>query len=251
MSILSVNRAEYESKLLEILEGLEAGFAASDISALRMSVINFVKVKLDELVPEGEGVIYSLSTAPNKTNPIDLLIDSHLTESTKDISLSAPKHLVYPQTTDDQAGTPFNDGDKCGYIALPTNFLRLYSLKMKDWTLDVFENTPLESHKHNKQRFIRAGYVKPIIVLNWKVISNVMVRVLEYYSINTSHDIESLLYIPSTATTDYTVDNWIDDNPNLIDSLAWMCAGKIMQITGQLEAAKYAMEQVKLSYQNL
>jgi hypothetical protein len=76
-------------------------------------------------------------------------------------------------------------------------------------------------------------------------------QVLEYYSVASAHTIDKFLYIPSTATSDYDVDDFITNNPNLIPALAWICASKIMQITGQMDAAKYAMEQVKLSYQNL
>lgn len=254
MSILSVNRAEYESRLYDILQGLETGgISTGVISSERISATNLVKVKLDELIPEGEGVNYSLSTAPNKTNPIDIFINAHLDESAKYVSQIAPKHLIYPLALAESNGTPFSDGDKAGFIELPVNFLRIHSVKMKDWTLDVNENTPIESKMYKKQRHIaiRSKYTKPIISLNWRVISNVMKNVIEYYSINTSHDIDHVFYIPNTFTTDYTFENWFTDNPNLVDALAWTCAGKIMQITGQMDAFKYAMEQVKLSFQNL
>lgn len=256
MSILSVNRAEYESRLYDILQGLEGGFTDGNISSLRLSVINLVKVKLDELVPEGEGVVYSLSTAPNKTNPIDLFINSHLDESAKDISLSAPLSAIYPIAITG-SGTAGPNSAKYGYIELPTNFLRLSSLKMTDWKREVCEVTPTTSREYKKQSSIytRSGSAKPRIAITWKPVTvnqtTSIKQVIEYYSVDTAHTIEKLLYIPSTATTDYDMDDWITNNPNLIDSLAWMCAGKIMQITGQMDAFKYALEQVKLSFQNL
>ena len=256
MSILLVNRAEYESKLREILEGLGYGGVDGTISNPVLSVINYVKIKLDELIPEGEGIYYALSTAPNTSNPIDMFIHSHLQESIKDISLSAPKNSVY-QVGITGSGTPMSDGAKYGYIALPLNFLRLHSLKMADWKREVSEPVALESKEYRKQsnQYNRAGVNKPVVALNWKPITvgavTTMSRIVEYYSVDTSHVIEKLYYIPSVSTADYTMDDFIVNNPHLIDSLAWMCAGKIMQITGQMDAFKLAMEQVKLSFLNL
>jgi len=256
MSILSVNRAEYESKLREILEGLGYGGVDGTISDPVLSVINYVKIKLDELIPEGEGIAYALSVAPNTTNPIDLFIHSHLPESIKDISLTAPKNAVSPVDITG-SGTPMATGAKYGYIALPVNFLRLHSLKMADWKREVSEPVDLESKAYKRQSstYTRSGLNKPTIALNWKPVTvelvTTMTRVVEYYSVNTSHVIEKLFYIPSVATTDYEMDDFIINNPHLLDSLAWMCAGKIMQITGQMDASKLAMEQVKLSFLNL
>ena len=256
MSILSVNQAEYESKLREILEGIGYGGIDGTISDPVLSAINYVKIKLDELTPEGEGISYSLSTAPNTTNPLDLFINSHLPESVKDVSLSAPLNAIYPVGITG-SGTPAATGANFGYIALPVNFLRLHSLRMADWKRESGEPVELTSRAYKKQASIytRSGVNKPTIALNWKPVTvgevTTMSRVVEYFSVADSHVIEKLFYIPSAATADYLVDDFVINNPNLLDSLAWMCAGKIMQITGQNEAFKFSMEQVKLSYTNL
>lgn len=253
MSILSVNRQEYESKLEEILVGLGYTGVIGSITDAELSLINYVKIKLDELIPEGEGITYALSTAPNTSNPIDMFIHSHLPESIKDVSLTAPINALYPVgITGD--GTPFDTDLTYGFIDLPINFLRLQSFKMADWKRSISEKElmPIDgkAYKNQSSDYTRSGAIKPKAAINWKA-GTTMNKVLEYYSILESHTVDKLYYIPSVVSAEYTNEDFILNNPSLLDSLAWMCAGKVMQITGQMDAFKLAMEQVNLSYTKL
>ena len=65
-------------------------------------------------------------------------------------------------------------------------------------------------------------------------------KVLEYYSVNTSHDIEWLFYVQETSAQDVQT--------NLIDALTWMAAGMVLQITERVDLAKVAFEQEQASY---
>lgn len=251
MSSLSTNRVQFEAALKILLEGLTAGSGSggggSTILPTRLTIINYVKAKLDELIPEGEGITFALSSEPNVTDPLNLLINAHLDEATKDIILSAPLTVLFPTGIPAGNGTPFED-TKTGYVVLPDNFLRLSSFKMADWKKDITVPITPQNPVYAKQQFslLRGSVNFPVAVMNWKLISQDNKRILEYYSVDSSHVIEKLLYIPETVAQDF-----VEVNPNLLDSLAWQCAGKIMQITGMVNEAKMAQERVAQSYNNL
>lgn len=242
-------RVQYEAALAEILAGLGGG-SVGDISPERMALVNYTKVKLDELIPGGEGVVFSLSSDPNITNPTDLLVNSQMDEATKDVCLSAPLTVLVPAAFDGTA-VPFSSGDKTGYIELPASFLRLSSFKMTDWKTDVTIPITPQDPKYKKQKYsaTRGGTNKPVAVLNWKNIGTptpTPKRILEYYSVSSNNTIDKLLYIP-----EMNAEYFISINPNLLDALAWQCASKVMQITGMTDAAKLAQERVSQAYNNL
>lgn len=260
MSTLDNQRVQYELALKTLLEALATeigesgggagGSGTGTILPARLTIINYVKAKLNELIPEGEGITFSLSSAPNISNPLDLLINAHLDEATKDVILSAPLSVLFPESVSG-SGTPFSTGSKTGYIQLPSDFLRFMALKMSDWKTEVTTLTHPQSAQYRRQAysFLRGDLSNPIAVINWKLIGSptpTSKRILEYYSVESSHTIEKLLYIPEQYAEDF-----LTVNPNLIDSLAWMCAGKIMQITGMVNEAKMAQERVSQSYLNL
>lgn len=252
MSILSEERIQFEEALYDLFVGIDMT-GIGNVSDSRLTVINYVKAKLDEITFDGtEGLSISLSASPNVSNPLDLLINAHLDESTKDVILSAPLSVLYPSSINGN-GNPFYSGAKTGYIELPDNFLRLSSFKMVDWkrdvTMAITPNDPL--YKKQAYSFLRGGVNKPVAVLNWKNVAvegeaDATKKVLEYYSIDSTHTIDKLFIIQEQAAETFIV-----NNPNLMDSLAWMCASKILQITGMGDLSKAAMEQVKLSYNNL
>ena len=251
MSILSENRVQYENALMALFEDFETifgelGAGGGTILPTRLGAINYVKAKLNELIPEGEGIIFKLSDAPNISNPLDLLINAHLDECTKDVILSAPISTLFPTSLSTTAGTALTD-NKTGYIPLPANFLRFISLKMADWKRSVSTLITPENPIYRKQSLprLRGNTISPVAVLVWRK-GSPNTRAIEYYSVKSSHSIDQLLYVPETKTEDF-----VTANPHLLDSLAWMCAGKIMQITGMLNEAKLASERVVQSYTNL
>ena len=241
---LSTERVQFEAALAAILATMGGGTGL--ITPTRQALIDYTKAKLDEVVPGGEGFTFALSAGPNISNPLDLLINAHADESTKDVCLSAPISVLFP-TLAVAAGVANTDA-KTGYVVLPDNFLRLSSFKMTDWLTDIDSPITPKDPKYKKQSnpYLRGGISKPVAVLTWKSVATVMKRVLEYYSVDAAHTVEKLLYIPETTAEDF-----IAVNPNLMDSLAWMIASKVLQITGMTDAAKLAQERVTQSYNNL
>ena len=253
MATLNDQRIQYENKLKDLLSALGSGTGSNSGSGgtildSRLSIINFVKAKLDELIPEGEGVTFKLSDSPNISDPYNLLINAHLDEATKDVILGAPLSVLVPIKDSVTTGTPFASGSLQGYVSLPNDFLRLSQFKMADWEriveIPITPTDPL--YKSQSNEFLRGGTAKPVAVLSWRNNSGTVVRILEYYSVLNTHNVERLFY-----HVEKTAEDFISVNPNLLPSLAWMCAGKIMQILGLQIPMQMAMEQVKLSYLNL
>lgn len=252
MATLANERIQYEARLKTLLEALGATEAGGTISVDRLSIINMVKAKLDELVPEGEGLTFSLSAEPNVSNPLDLLINAHLEEATKDVILSAPLSALMPVASSETEGTPFTEGGLTGYIPLPDDFLRLVYFKLLEWKRGLTELIRTNDPKYKLQSsdFLRGGIAKPVAALNWRSTTEgeatTMSKVIEYYSVLEDHSIEQLTYVCEMLAEDF-----VEANPSLYPSLAWMCAGKIMLILGLQANYQEAMGQVKLSYINL
>ena len=251
MTVLADQRTQYEVRLKALLDALgttSGGTGGGTINDGRLSIINYVKAKLDELVPESEGLVFSLSSAPNVSDPLNLLINAHIDEATKNVIMSAPLTSIVPTKSSETVGTPFVTGAKQGYVQLDDTFLRLAQFKMADWDRTIEKAiTPSDAlYKLQTNEYLRGGIVKPVLVLNWRTVSSNPKRVLEYYSIIDNHNIDKFYYLHDMVAEDF-----ITANRKLLPSLAWMCAGIIMEILGQMDNFKMAMDQVKLSYANL
>ena len=245
MADLSTEYLSYQTRLIALLESLELSSGGGTVTILptRLSLINLVKIKLDELIPEGEGVVYDLESEPNVSDPLDLYINGLLDESAKHILQTAPKHIL-PITKSTNTATQINSG-KTGYVTVPEGFLRLHSFKMTEWERDVNEFITPEDKRYRQQAnvYVRGGTAKPVLVMTQRVISNTVTRVFEYYSVNTAHTVEKFLYIGETAAEN------LDDS--LYPALTWMCASMILQNIKETDLAQKALEKVQLCYQNL
>lgn len=243
MADLTSERVEFESRLEDYLSGFDSG-GTTTILESRLTLINYVKSKIDEIIPEGEGVVFHTESSPNISDPYNLLINSILDEAAKRTLMSAPIHVIEP--TDASSQTPVQEGtDKIGYIPLPDNFLRLIALKMTDWEREV--NIAITTYdplyKLQRNKYVRGGIAKPVAAYNWKMISDSPERVIEYYSVDENHTIEKFLYVPETVAEEV--------QSNLTDALTWFCAAMILNIIGMSEAAKIADEQAVLTYNNM
>jgi hypothetical protein len=258
MANLSTERVSFEQALANLLElygvGSEGtGGGSVPIIPERLSLINYVKIKLDEIVPEGEGVQFAVDGDVNISDPLNLLINAILDEAAKRVLLNAPLHLLDPVKSATAEGTPEEYDTKIGYIVLPDNYLRLASLKMKEWIRPVvFALKPTDpEYLIQQNKHVRGGIAKPKAAYAHRTIevtaegetTLVQKRVLEYYSVINSHVISWLYYIQETSAQNLQL--------NLRDSLTWMAAGMILQITERVDLAKAAFEQEQASYNRL
>jgi hypothetical protein len=245
MANLSNERISFELALANLLALYEIEGGSGTILATRLTLINYVKVKLDEIIPEGEGVQFSVEGDSNISDPLNIMVNSILNEAAKRVLLNAPIHVLDPVKSATAAGTQDAVDNKIGCIPLASNFLRLVSLKMADWTREVTSAISANDKRYSlqKNKYTRGGVTKPVVVFSFRTISSEQKRVLEYYSVDDSHNIDWLYYIQETEAEDL--------QSNLVDALTWMAAGMILQITERADLAKIAFEQEQMCYQNL
>jgi len=250
MASISTEQISFEQALANLLAAYEAGTGSGTIIATRLTLINLVKAKLDEIIPEGEGVQFSVEGDVNISDPLNLLINAILDEAANKTLLDAPLHILDPVNSDVTAGTAEGDesDNHTGYIPLADNFLRFVSLKMADWKREVTEPITTRDKRYRVQRnkYTRGGVAKPVAVFSYRTIGDEtpeQKRVIEYYSIDSSHNIDWFYYIQETAAEDI--------QSNLVPSLSWTAAGIILQITERPELAKIAFEQEILNFPNI
>jgi hypothetical protein len=243
MADLSTEKLSYQNSLIALLESLDTDSGSSTLSPVELTLVNLVKIKLDELVPEGEGVVYDLEKEPNISDPLNLYISGLLDESAKNVLQTAPKHLC-PVTKSTETAIENSDGET-GYVKCDTDYLRLFSFKMDEWERPVDDPITPENplYKIQFNSYVRGGTAKPVVAISQKYITDAVYKVLEYFSVSSSHVIDWFLYIAETAATD------LDDS--LYEPLTWICAGKVLQNLGEMEKAAKAWEQAQLSYTNL
>jgi hypothetical protein len=246
MAALDPERATFEALLEAYLAQFTGGSGGGTIIAARLSIINAVKAKIDELIPEGEGVqiTFTSEAEPNISNPYDIFINVVMDEVTKELLLLAPIHIIVPVV-----GTPSpvqilsDDWGKTGYINLSTLspvFLRLHSFQMSEWSRPVtVPITPIDpKYDLQKSKYSRGGIDKPVVVLTWYGTT----KVVEYYSVITAHTLGHFRYVPITLPEEL--------QDNMVDALTWLIAEKVLQITGQLDLAKLAYEKCVKCFEN-
>lgn len=241
MADLGTERQDFEASLMNLLSNF-AGGGSGTIPQARLDLIGTIKAKLDEIIPPG--IQFSLDEENDINDPYTLLIDSLLDEATKRVILLAPAHVL-TATLSTTTATADTSDNKIGYIVLPFNFLRAISLKMADWKREVREFIlPSDKrYKAQQNKYIRGGVNKPVAALTHRKVGESAQRVIEYYSVDSSHVIDYFFYVPETAAEDLQSD--------LQDALTWTLAGMILQITNRSDLAKNAFEQANVCLQNI
>jgi hypothetical protein len=246
MADLSKQSNDFKSAWYALLSELITIDGGGDISSARMLLISDVKVKIDEMMPEGEGVQFSVLDQTNITDTLDLYINALLDESATLLHQVAPIDFIVgkicttaPVKTDPEDGT--------GYIELPTDYLRFKSLRMTGWLRDCVELIRPSDPKYKKQgnTVTRGGKAKPVCALSERIISSTLKKVVEYYSldIGDSHLASKFIYIANVTAENVQA--------NLQPALTWICAAKILEITQRPEEAQKAWAAMDKQFANL
>ena len=245
MADLSTERVSFESALAALLAGYEVGSGSGTILDSRLTLINYAKVKLDEIIPEGEGVQFNVDGDINISDPLNLMLNSLLDESARRVQLNCPIEFLDPVKSSESAGVANATDSLIGYVPLADNFVRLVSFKMSEWKrpVSIALKSTDPAYKKQTNKYTRGGINKPVAAFSHRTISATQKRVLEYFSIVSSHAIDWLYYIQETAAEDL--------QDNLVDALTWNIAGTVLEITERPDLAKLAFEQELLSYKNL
>lgn len=245
MADLSKQRADFRQAFLNLLNTIETTDGGGDISGDRFDLIGMVKVRIDEMMPEGEGVQFEVQDLANTTDTLDLVINALLDPAAKELFQIFPnKSYIEGKAS---TGSAVDNTDGTGYVVLPDDYIRLKSFKMDGWEREVTEPINMEHPLYIRQRniYTRGGKAKPVCVIKDKVITGAVTKVLEYYSLeeNDTHTVDQFIYIPELAAENVQT--------NLQNSLAWLCAVHVLEIGGRSDAAKLAMEQYNITTQNL
>jgi len=196
-------------------------------------LINAVKSKIDELTASGDTLIVDVGLEDSK--PIDVIIESLLDESAKEVLLKAPIHRL--NVSSHSAVASIDPARSyTGYITLPDDYVRLVEFKMEEWERPVVEfhanNSLVAQRQHNK--WLRVKTSKPVAVLSSRVSGGSVIPVVEYYSVRQSHIVSRFLYIKKDVAEN--LPDWMGD------ALTWICASKVLTIFGKSEMGKLALE---------
>ena len=126
------------------------------MSYTRDEIKDIVKHKLDEVSQFDEYQIDSVA-----------FIEEFLDAAAEKILLTAPLHMIPPGDFSAQNQNARSDGT--GYIALPSDFLRLSSFQMTEWDRPVIKAIGTEHPAYNLQKnnVTRGKPSKPICVIRY------------------------------------------------------------------------------------
>lgn len=209
----------------------------------REEIITKVKLRCDELGPFETGQVID----PGE-------IDHLLNDAVKRLLLVIPPYVPTPESflpdsgevpipdpeTGGSSGIVYGQGvpydEHTGYIPLPSDFLRLVSLKMTCWERAATRTITEMDHLYTRQSnpYIRGSHTKPVVVLRYEPGIG---KVLEYYSVtNNDHRISKGLYIPLVLPEE------LEDE--LIDPLSWLVAAILLDTKAEYDAAKAANQRL-------
>jgi len=187
-----------------------------------------VKLRLDELGPFEEGQVID-------SGKIDAVLDDTANRLLKIVPPYIPTPSSFADASASTGGSVAYDA-YTGYVPLPSDFLKLVSFKMENWTRAVTkamtENDP-DYHKQGYQ-YLRGSHTKPVAVYRYKVGVG---KVLDYYSVQSGlHSVEHGLYLASKPADE------LDEF--LMDPLSWLAAEALLNTVGEIDLAKAAFQKV-------
>ena len=162
----------------------------------------------------------------SELKPIYDYIDTHIAEAANEILRIAPLNHLLPKKVENPSAVKSTDDEKIGTITVPEDYLRLYTLKMKDWSRPVHEaiskNHPNYTNQYNK--YTRGIAEKPVVVYSGCGEGGY----LSYYSVYTSHDVSEFSYVQC-----FDLDNEYTDK--VAEAIALNTAKKVMEVFGNAD----------------
>lgn len=187
---------------------------------------------MDEISPYESGEIINTS-----------LVEEKLDDSTLTTLKKLPVHLCMPlpmtagtEGADIDEGTPISTGSLIGKVVLPDDFLKLAVFKMTEWERPVIKPITEDNPKYNLQQneYTRGGVSKPVVVI--KNDANTGKKILEYYTVKTSHAIETATYVKKDKP-----ENLPDE---IVEAIAYQCATDLYLIQEMPKQAEIALSKL-------
>lgn len=207
----------------------------------RTTLINGVKIKLDEYTPSGVSL------------PLDTFIGPLLDESARDILKKGPLHLLNPTqipiTSGDPPATTILYEDDKAYIPVPSDFIRLYEIKFPLWKRSVIEAISKGNPEYRIQEneYLRAGYGRPVVAI---VLTSVKGgAVTRYFECAKVEDPGSDSITPVALYVKSDLAENIADQ--FSDSLEWLATSKVLTSMGYLDKAAITLQQHQAAFNAL
>lgn len=193
----------------------------------RNGIINGVKVKMDEMTPDGVSVPFEESIGPV------------LDDCAKELLRVAPLHIL-PHTNLVLTSMTYDTANFKAYIPIPTDFIRIGRVLFPRWEKAVTVAVKIDSPEYVLQnnKYTRGGYSRPVVAL-----VNKGTNLIECSKVDGSVILEKT---PSEATyIKTTLPELLPDV--LIDTLEWLAVSNLLQITGDLNGTKLAQARYEQS----
>lgn len=212
---------------------------------LGAGIRGLVIVKLDEhsaflSSPTLGGPILSAGSVLSEVKSVYSYIDAQLSEAANEVLLSVPIHKLYATVV--QTPTSTDNGNGTGYIALPSDFLRLHTLKMKEWSRPVHVAISVDHPLYPLQwsEYTRGHQHKPVVVYDGE--NNQ--ETLTYFSVEKDHTIDKLSYISEFDTK-------AEYNDTVAELIALNCAKKVLEVYGNTEQVTLITSEIKNVQDNM
>lgn len=186
------------------------------------------------------GPLLSGGDSLQEVKPVYSYIDAQLPEAANEVLLAVPIHKLIPKV--DNPNVTANE-DGTGVITLADDFLRLHTLKMKEWIRPVhLAITP--QHPLYAQQFVkytRGNQHKPVVVYHGESSTS---RELSYYSVSTDHTVDSMLYVAKFSETE-------NYNDSVAELIALNCAKKVLEVFGNTEQVSIMTSEIQNVQNNM
>lgn len=211
---------------------------------LGSEIHNLVVVKLEEYSPfrtDNDNKLLAGGDYMDEVKPIYSYVSQTLPEAANEIlrSVSLNK-LSFIDYTQSAVAIPDSIDNRTGMINLPSDFLRLHTLKMSDWVRPIHKLFDMSSPEYKAQLYewTRGTRTKPIGVIESGGIS--------YFSVEASdtHSVERFLYIPVFS-------NEIDYDLGVAELIALQCARKIYEIFSNNEQVTMLTNEINSVMENM
>jgi hypothetical protein len=137
-----------------------------------------------------------------------------------------------------------NLADGTGYVIIPNDFYLLSKFKMSGWQKPVLEvsldNERVSSIQSNE--FTRGSSIRPVCVIDNKVIGTDIKPVLSYYSLPKgllTHTVEEAIYVPAVESLKDKADDYVlTIDSRIVEPLAYLAASTVFTIFEKYEVSK-------------
>lgn len=216
-----------------------------------MTKTEFINRVLLIMNEAGNAETVNIFTSGADNTQVDRYIEGSFVDSWRRCASVMPRSWFANKSFADYPIVP-NLPDGTGYVIMPNDFYLLTSFKMSGWKKSVYdvsiENDRTEAINSNE--WTRGSMIRPNATLKNKFVSNSVVQVINYYSLQkglATHTVEEALYVPvAKPLSDPMYDNDADIgiDQRIFEPMAYLAASTVFTIFEKYNIAKALEEKV-------